>query len=98
MAKVFAKNGYQIELLAETPGKSSYDAKINGQAADLKSSSSANNISRYAKKAIGKQGASVVLFEFEKMTPRVYIELGKLKQKGIKFYFYEKGENRVRTL
>jgi len=41
---------------------------INGIAAELKRASSHNNILNYAKKAIFKQNAKIVLFEFVEMS------------------------------
>jgi hypothetical protein len=94
--KVFAKNGYSMEL-REGKGKgNTYDVKINGVKADLKSVSNANNIMKYAKKAINRQGASRVLFEVDnKLTPSIKREFNKLNTKGIKGYYYERGKNKV---
>ncbi len=88
MSKVFAQNGYKIEMLTEVSHVSSQDVTINGMKADLKCVSSHNNILKHAKKAIRKQGAEIVLFEFEKETKEIHIELLKLKKEGISVYYY----------
>lgn len=98
MSKVFAKNGYQIELLNELPGISSPDVRINGLSADLKSTKGHSNIVKYAKKAVRKQGAEIVLFEFEEFGSEHINELKKLKGEGINALFYIKGEDKVRKL
>ncbi|MDD3945027.1 MAG: hypothetical protein PHS38_09970, partial [Bacteroidales bacterium] len=88
MCEVFAKNGYKIEILKERPGISSSDIRLNGIMAELKKTSSHNNIMNYAKKAIDKQGAKIVLFEFGKETKEIHLELLKLKKENIRVYYY----------
>ena len=95
MAEVFARNGYRIEMLEEADRKSAPDVLINGIKGDLKSTSSPNNIVKYAKKAIKEQGAGVVLFEFEEETDLIYRELQKLKDRGWEYKYYFKGRSRV---
>lgn len=91
MAKIFAQNGYRIEMLREESGVSSPDIRINNLTADLKKTGSANNIVKYAKKAVGQQGADLVAFEFENETKEIYAELEALKRLGIKAkYFFTK--------
>lgn len=65
MCQTYARAGYRIEHLGETPGVSSPDVMFNGIPADLKRTKGGSNIVKYAKKAIGKQGAKMVLFQFE---------------------------------
>lgn len=98
MCEVFAKNGYQIELLNEVARVSSPDVRINGINADLKSTKGHKNIVKYAKKAVRKQGAKIVLFEFEEFGSEHINELKKLKEEGIKALFYVKREDKVRKL
>lgn len=98
MSNVFAKNGCQIELLNELLGISSPDVRINGISADLKSTKGHSNIVKYAKKAVRKQGAEIVLFEFEGFGSEHINELKKLKEEGINALFYIKGEDKVRKL
>ena len=95
MAEVFARNGYRIEMLEEADRKSAPDVLINGIKGDLKSTSSPNNIVKYAKKAIKEQGAGVVLFEFEEETDLIFRELHKLKDRGWEYKYYFKGRSRV---
>jgi hypothetical protein len=99
MAMVFAKNGYKIEMLKEIPGVSSPDVAINGMKADLKRVSSHKNIENYAKKATRKQGAEVVLFQFDNETEAIYKELEKLKCMNIKaFYYFTGRDNQIHQL
>jgi hypothetical protein len=99
MSMVFAQNGYRIEMLKETPRIPSPDVRINGVTGDLKRVSSHNNIVKDAKKAIRKQGAEIVLFEFEKETQEIYSELLQLKKDGIPVYYYFSNEkNKIHEL
>ena len=95
MAKIFGNAGSRIELLDEITGISSPDAIFNGLKADLKSLSSHNNILKNAKKAIHKQGADIVLFEFTNDTQKIHLEILKLKKMNIKAYYYFKGEEKI---
>ncbi len=88
MAKVFAQNGYRVEMLKEVPRVSSPDVTIGGIKADLKRVSSHNNIVKDAKNAVRKQGAEIVLFEFERDTKEIHARLLKLSKEGIHGYFY----------
>ncbi len=88
MCRVLADNGYNIEMLEEKPGVSSSDILINGMKADLKSTRSAANIVKYAKKAVQKQNSELVIFEFENMTDEIHKELNKLILKGIHGMYY----------
>jgi hypothetical protein len=90
MSMTLAKNGYQVEYLQDKPN--SYDIYINGIKADLKKVSSATNIVRYAKKAIREQGASAVIFEFDKMNNEIHNELYKLKKKSIKVFYFSSND------
>lgn len=95
MAEVFARNGYRIEMLGEADRDSAPDVLINGVRGDFKSTSSSNNIAKYAKKAIKEQGAGFVLFEFEKETDAIHKELEELRKRRISFKYYFKGHNKV---
>jgi hypothetical protein len=88
MSMVFAQNGYRIEMLKERSGLSSSDITINGITAELKKTSSHNNIISYAKKATRKQGAKMVLFEFDRMNVETMKELMKLKGLNIPIKYY----------
>lgn len=96
MCRVFADNGYKIEMLEEKAGISSPDVKINGKLADLKSTKGAGNIVKYAHKAIKKQQAEIILFEFETLSSKYIEEIEKLKRENIHGYFYVKRENKIR--
>ncbi len=93
MALVFARNGYSVEMLKEIPRVSSPDVRIDGIPAELKSTASAANILNYAKKATRKQGAQIVLFQFDEMTAIVTERLKKLSQMGIHGKYFIKGKN-----
>ncbi|MBD5068240.1 MAG: hypothetical protein HDT51_02695 [Alistipes sp.] len=93
MAKVFAKNGYKIEMLNEISGEPSSDVKINGLLADLKRTSSHNNIVKYAKKATRDQYAVLVLFQFEELTPEIRFEINALVKMNIHGKYFVTGSN-----
>jgi len=95
MCTVLAQNGYKIEILMERPGFSSSDITVNGTMAELKKTSSHNNMLNYAKKAIGKQGAKIVVFEFDKMTGKIHEELNKLKMIGIEVKYFTSKNRRI---
>lgn len=94
MAMVYARNGYKIQMLEEVPRISSPDVLINGVPADLKKVV-ANSIEKLARKAIKKQGAEVVLFQFDEMTHQIGIELNKLRNLGIRYKYFITGEEKV---
>jgi len=93
MCMNLAQNGYKIEYLKMTDG--SFDIYLNGVSADLKQTSSHNNILSYAKKATHEQGAKLVIFEFTKETKSIYEQLELLKTLDIhgKYYFTGKGKS-----
>jgi hypothetical protein len=91
MCQTLALNGHRIEYLAEVEGQ--YDITIDGQTADLKKTASHNHVVDYARKAVKRQGAKVVVFEFEKETKEVYKELEALKKRGYRVYFFFTGKN-----
>lgn len=96
MCKVFAEGGNKIKLLAERPGVSSPDVKINDIPADLKRTSSHHNIAKYARKAVYKQGAEMVLFQFDNDTPEIHVEVMELRKAGIHGkYFFSGKEKRI---
>jgi hypothetical protein len=93
MCMVLAKNGYKIEYLKEIAGK--YDIHLNDIPVDLKKTAGSGNIVKYAKKAVYKQRAKIVVFEFSNMTHRIQGELAKLKQQGITVKYFITGKNKV---
>ena len=98
MAKVYAQNGYRVEMLGEADRDSAPDVLINGIKGDFKSTGSSNNIVKYAKKAFQKQGADIVLFEIDAMTRDIYSELLKAKKKGGRVFYYTKEDEIVHEL
>jgi hypothetical protein len=94
MCQTLAGSGYQVAYLKMTEG--SFDIYLNGTSADLKKTASHNNIVAYAKKAVTKQGAKVVVFEFEKETHHIFEELKLLKAKNIPVkYFFANDKRKV---
>jgi hypothetical protein len=78
MAMVFARVGHRVVMLEEIPGVSSPDVLIDGTPAELKSVKGHNNIVHYAKEAIRKQQAELVLIEFDVVNERTQKEIRKL--------------------
>ena len=93
MTKVFANNGYRIEMLNEISRESSSDVRIDGLFADLKRTSSHNNIVKYAKKATRNQGADIVLFQFDELTPEIRFEINILMKMNIHGKYFVTGSN-----
>lgn len=99
MCRTFAEGGYRVEHLAEQAGISSPDILIDGLKADLKRVSSHNNVVKYARKAIEKQGAECVLFQIDSMTEQMRNELHALKRRNIKVLYFVTGEEKqIHTL
>lgn len=97
MCRTLAAGGFNVVLLNEIPRVSSSDILIDGVKADLKATKGANNIGKYGKKAINKQGANLVIFEFEEITDDVHKELNKLAKRGIHGKYYKKGETAIQA-
>ncbi|MCD8208816.1 MAG: hypothetical protein LUD72_12830, partial [Bacteroidales bacterium] len=98
MAMVFAKGGHKIEMLDENSRKFKYDVKIDGAPADMKRIKTTNNIMRAASRAVVKQKARVVLFQFDKDELRVRLDLIKLKHKGYNVLYFFTDEQKVHIL
>ena len=98
MCKVLARNGNTIEFLADKKG--SYDIHFNGITADLKKTSSHNNVEKYAKDAIREQNAEIVIFEFENNTKEIHAKISKLvKTYNINgFYYFSENPDIILTL
>lgn len=90
MANNLARNGKKIVFNEELPGIATADVKIDGISAELKSLKSHNNIHGEARSAINDQGAKIVVFEFNEMTPKIHQELNRLSREGIHGYYYSK--------
>ena len=95
MCRTFARAGYRVEHQAEQPGVSSPDILIDGLKADLKRVSSHNNVVKYARKAVEKQGAECVLFQIDSMSEQMRNELNALKRRNIKVLYFVTGEDRL---
>jgi hypothetical protein len=97
MCQNLAKNGYKVEYRETVEG--SFDILLDGSPADLKKTRSHNHILDYALKAVKKQGAEIVIFEFEanELTPGMHDELNKLKRMGIEVKYFLK-DGKVKTL
>ena len=97
MCLTLAKNGYAVEYLKDKP--KSYDIHLNGIKADLKKTASHNNMLDYAKKAVYKQGAEMVVFEFSEITMKTREKLKQLKMKGIRtIYFVSNNKHEIMVL
>lgn len=96
MCVVLADAGHKVEHLAETPGISSPDIRIDRVPADLKRTASAANIWKYARHAIKEQGAKVLVFQFDNFNSSFIEEIEKLKKRGIHGFYFITGENVVR--
>jgi len=92
MCLTLARNGYKVEYLKMTDG--SFDIYLNDISADLKKTVSHNNILNYAQKATRKQGAEIVVFEFDTITGKIWDELNKIKRMSIKVKYFI-SENKV---
>ncbi len=95
MCKVAALNGHDVKMLEEEPGVSSCDILLDGKRADLKSINKASNIHRHAKKAIHKQGAELIVFEFSQWGDNFQKEINILMHKGIHGYYCIKGSDKL---
>lgn len=98
MCQTFARAGYRIEHLGETPGVSSPDVTINGRPADLKRTKGYGNIVKYARKAVRQQGAEMALFQFDEWNDEFRKQLLTLKKEGIKVKYFITGEDEVHSL
>lgn len=98
MCRVLASHGKRVEHLAETPGVSSSDITVDGETADLKHLSGANNIRRHAKHATKSQGAGIIVFQFDEHSTQIELELDKLRRKGVRvIYFYTDSPGRLHS-
>src|SRR5690606_33735568 len=95
MCLFLKRQGFEVEMLEEVPGRPSVDIRFNGIPADLKKTGSHNNIVKEAKDAIRKKNAEIVVFEFTKETPAIYAEIERLKQMNIKALYYFTGRDKI---
>jgi len=95
MCQTLAVNGHKVIYRETVSG--SFDIFLDDIPADLKKTTGARNIWRYANKAINTQGAKVVVFEFEKFGSDFINVLQKLTKNDIHGYFYVTGDVKIRT-
>lgn len=103
MCMVIADNGHKVEYLhgVNRPVGETYDITLDGTPAELKATSSHNNIEKYAKKAYREQGAKAIVFEFDKeSSPDIYAALHSAKRKyaELSIYFYFKKDKTLRHI
>jgi len=84
-----AQNGHKIKLLNLAFG---FDIFLDDISADLKKTAGSGNIVKYAKKAINKQGAYLVVFEFDKESSNIYSQIKRLSLMGIRGKYYFTGK------
>ncbi|MBQ9546806.1 MAG: hypothetical protein IJU90_05930 [Bacteroidales bacterium] len=97
MCRILAQNKHDVVYLRSREGY--YDILIDGIPADLKKTKSHNHIVKYAKKAILRQHAEIVIFEFEgEITPHIWRELNAVKELTIPCYYFTSTEKIVHIL
>lgn len=92
MCRAFAARGYQMLLLEEVPEVPSPDVLINGVPAELKSVASYGQIKRRGTYAVQKQGAELVLFEFNHFSEGHANALKSLANSGVHGLYYVDGD------
>lgn len=92
MCIVFAKGGNRIVHLHERPGISSTDVTCNGMKADLKRTGSPDQIVKHAKYAIRKQGAKMVLFQFDRLNAKMATAIKELQDLKIHGKYFITGK------
>jgi hypothetical protein len=85
MCLKLAKVNHIVDYRASVEGE--FDIFLDGKKADLKQTNSHNNIVKYGKKAIRKQGADLVVFEFGEINAHILNELAALQRIGIHGYY-----------
>lgn len=97
MARIFAHAGDKIVFTPK--GAGNHDVFCNGVPAELKKTGSANHIVHHAEKAVAKQGAKIVLFEFTKDNKDIRDKIAELRRKGYKGkYYFSHSKNDVYDL
>lgn len=101
MCCVAADNGLKVEYLHGNGRKEgeTYDVRLNGIPADLKSTNSVGDLVKHIRKAYRKQGAKAVLIEFQSHNPDFYDKLNEAKRKyHVKLFFYFTDEKNIREM
>lgn len=88
MADVLAAQGFRVHLVEEDPRAGSYDALINGIPADFKRTSSHNNIKKYASKALKRQQAKILVFQFDNDTPQIHRAVLQVATRGERIIYF----------
>lgn len=101
MCRVAADNGLKVEYLHgnEREKGNTYDVRLNGIPADLKSTNSVGDLVKHIRKAYKEQGAEAVLIEFQSHKPEFYDKLNEAKRKyNVKLFFYFTDEKNIREM
>lgn len=88
MADVLAAHGYRVHLVEEDSRTGSYYALINGIPAGFKRTKSHNNIRKYASVAVKKQHAKILVYQFDRDTPAIHLEITYLIQRGYSILYF----------
>ena len=90
----YARDGHKIKHLPDKKrnDRGTYDTIFDGYKADLKKTKSTNNIIKYASRATKKQGAQIILFEFEQWNNKFRDLVDELIRKGYHGRYYVTGE------
>ena len=91
MCEAFSHSGLRIKYLEDEKPDGSYDVICNDMKGDLKKTKGAGNIVRYAKYATRKQGADIVLFEFEKWKSETRNAVSEMIRKNLHGYYFITG-------
>lgn len=95
MADVLAAHGYRVHLVEEDSRTGSYVALINGIPADFKRTKSHNNIRKYASVAVKKQHAKILVYQFDRDTPAIHLEITYLIQRGYSILYFYRQKTRI---
>ena len=101
MLKVCADYGHDITYLKgenrEIGG--TYDILFDDIPADLKKTKSSGNIVKYARKALQKQGAKIVIFEFEQCFPETFSSMNEaLRKYGGDIYYFRSSDKKLHKM
>ncbi len=94
MCRALAMNGHRVVYRETVEG--SFDILLDDKPADLKKTASDGNIVKYANKAVNRQGAELVVFEFVNETAKIHARIEKLKQLNLKgYYFFSRDKTKL---
>ena len=94
---VYAAEGHRIKHLPDkkTNDEGTYDAICDNVKADLKKTGATNNIIKYASRATKKQGAQIILFEFETWNNEFRNLVDELVRKGYHGRYFISGNKKT---